>query len=157
MQVEDILAFIRLVENPKEYKEKALEFQAYRDQIKANIQLSDDVADINKAKAKIAEDLALAESYIAKAENEAKEIVANAKVVYDRRHADLDAREKLLNETNAARLALETSVKQRDADLRKAEKDFATRNKVLQDSEASVAAKLQELTEKLDKLKSVMG
>lgn len=157
MQLTELLDFIDLVKNPDKYEAKVNELIAYNKSIEANIQLTEDVSNIEKAKALTAQALTQATTQVETAKQEAKRLVDEA-----RQQAS-----KLVQTADERRIALETWASEiktredaysvRNLALIKLEQDVADRSRQVEQDRASLTIQLQEVAERLDKLKSVMG
>lgn len=157
MNFQDIETFIDLVKNPKAYEAKLAELKAYDASIKANIALSNDIADIKKAKELAANALQQATAKFEAADEQAAKIVADASVVYNKRFAELAEKERKAEEAVAAKKAMELSVTQRNLELTRLEKELAKAQVALETEKVQVAEKQKDLDKRLEKLKSVMG
>ena len=157
MQLTELLDFIDLVKNPDKYKAKVDELIAYNKSIEANIQLTEDVANIEKAKALTAKALTQATVQVDAAKEEAKRLVSEAQQAAAKLVKTADERRVAL-ETWASELkAREESFTVRSASLTKLEQDVADRSRQVEQDRASLTIQLQEVAERLEKLKSVMG
>jgi hypothetical protein len=157
MQLNELLEFIDLVKNPDKYKAKVDELIAYNKSIEANIQLTEDIADIAKAKTLTAKALTEALAQIDSAKIEAKRCVAEAQAQAAKLVSTADERRVAL-ETWASELKTrEESFTVRSAALTKLESEVADRSRQVEQDRASLAVQLQEVAERLEKLKSVMG
>lgn len=157
MQLNELLEFIDLVKNPDKYKAKVDELIAYNKTIEANIQLTEDIADIAKAKTLTAKALNEATAQIDAAKIEAKRCVADAQAQASKLVSTADERRLVLENWAGELKAREDSLILRSTSLAKLEADVADRSRQVEQDRASLTVQLQEVAERLEKLKSVMG
>jgi len=157
MNLSDIGLFLDLVSNPKQYQAKLKELKEYDDSLKANIALSHDVADIETAKSLAAKALTEATASIDAAKEQAETIIATARTAYESRFAALAQKEREADEAVATKNRIEAAHAARENAIAQLEKQLTKRSEQLKQDEASLQARLAEVSERLDKLKSVMG
>ncbi|CAB4130588.1 hypothetical protein UFOVP128_14 [uncultured Caudovirales phage] len=157
MNLSDIGLFLDLVSNPKQYQAKLKELKEYDDSLKANIALSHDVADIETAKSLAAKALTEATGYIDQAKEQAENIISAARTAYETRFAALAQKEKEADEAVATKNRIEAAHAARENAVAQLEKQLVKRSEQLRQDELSVQARLAEVSERLEKLKSVMG
>jgi hypothetical protein len=157
MSYDDLMELIKFVNDSKAVEQRVKELKAREEAILANIQLTEDVADIETAKKLAVEALAEARATVEAAKAEAQTIKASAQTAYDKKFAELQAAQVKAEEAVAATKQMELLIAQKKA-------EWAAEDKRQSKAAQALAAQQQELNEKqadidarLDKLKAVMG
>lgn len=157
MSYDDLMELIKFVNDSKAVEQRVKELKAREEAILANIQLTEDVADIETAKKLAVEALAEARATVEAAKAEAQTIKASAQTAYDKKFAELQAAQVKAEEAVAATKQMERLIEQKKA-------EWAAEDKRQLKAAQALAAQQQELNEKqadidarLDKLKAVMG
>jgi DNA repair exonuclease SbcCD ATPase subunit len=157
MNFNELFDFIDLIKNPDKYLAKLEELNSYNESIKANIALSDDVNDIETAKKMALDALNKNNEILAKAQTEARKIVDDARVVYDKKFQDLGIAQRAAEETTAKNKQQEIAMNEQMTSLTKDQKALNDVRIQLEQERKQLAQLQTEVSERLDKLKSVMG
>lgn len=157
MNFDDLFDFIQLIKDPKKYEAKVLELQAYDASIKANIALSDDVKDIETAKKMAVEALNKNNAILANAQNEARKLIDDARSIYDKKFQDLGIAQRAAEETIAKNKQQEIAMNEQMTSLTRDQKALQETRAQLEQERKQLAQLQLEVSERLDKLKSVMG
>lgn len=154
MNIKDFLDFVAFVKDVEKYEARVQALKDENDRLETNIRLTSEVAEVayNRERAnKLHEE---AKAVLEEAKAEALATKEKAKSVYDKRLADVAAREAVVLEkqTEAANLLKEAKAvnEQLNAELQKQLSIVATK-------EAALNEATKEVEERLAKLKSVMG
>lgn len=157
MQFDEFLSVIDLLKNTTKYEAKITELKEREKAIQDATATYGIVGDVAKAQAKADALVAKAEDVLAKANKQAETIIANAQVVFDKRHAAIQVREVAADQALANYNAIKASFAARDNELRTAEKSVEAARKQLEAQSADLSIKQAELDGRLGKLRQVMG
>jgi DNA repair exonuclease SbcCD ATPase subunit len=157
MQFDAFLSVIDLLKDTKKYEDKITELKAREQAIQDSITKLGVVGDIAKAKSKAESLLTSASDEVAKAKAEADKIVADARIVYEKRHSELQAREVVADQALANYNTIRNQLASREHELRTQEKAVEALRSVLEAQQAKLTASQLEVDERLAKLRGVMG
>lgn len=157
MQFDDFLKVVDLLKDPAQYEAKVAELQARNDAIQASIAELGIKGDIAKAQATADALVAKADLILANATADARTIVANAQTAFDKRYAEIQAREVIADQALADYNTMKNSFAVRSDELRAGEKALATARAQLQADQADLTSKQLEVDQRLDKLRQVMN
>lgn len=157
MQFDDFMDIVNVLGNPTAYAKKIAELKAYDQSIKDNLDATVDVSKLKALLDTAAASIETAKQTKATAIKDAEKIVADARVVYDKRYESLFAKEDAASvaTSEANQIKLDQAV--RENEMRTKEKELSIALKRLADSQQQTDVLQLELTERLDKLRSVMG
>lgn len=154
MNINDMLNFIDFIKDVDMYKKRLTALQDENARLETNIKLTAEVADIPRTKELTERLLNEARDTLKAAKTEAEEIKSKAKVVYDKRLAEVSAQETAasiaLSDGRAAYKEAQDLHKTLIADLKK--QQIAVEQK-----QAQLDASQAEVNTRLEKLKAVMG
>ena len=157
MQFDDFLKVVDLLKDPAQYEAKVAELQARQDSIQASIDEMGIKGDIVKAQSQADALVAKADTILANATADARTIIANAQIVFDKRHAELQVREAAADQAITDYNTIKNQQLFRENELRQKEKAVETLQATLAKQQAELADKQIEVDARLDKLRQVMG
>jgi len=157
MQFEEFLSILDMLKTPAKYEAQIAELQARNDSIQESIKQMGVVGDIAKAQAAIAKQTDKAQAVLDAATKEAAALVAGAQVAFDKRNAELKAKEVVADQAIANYNTIKNQQVSRENELRVQEKAVATVQEVLAKQQADLAVKQAEVDARLDKLRQAMG
>lgn len=157
MQFDDFLKVVDLLKDPAKYEAKVAELQARQDAIQASINELGIKGDIVKAQSKADALVAKADTILANATADARNIVSTAQTVFDKRHAELQVREAAADQAITDYNTIKNQQLFRENELRQKEKAVETLQATLAKQQAELADKQIEVDARLDKLRQVMG
>jgi flagellar biosynthesis/type III secretory pathway protein FliH len=154
MNLNDFLAFVEFVKDVDKYQERVSALKAENDRLEKNIELTAQVANIPRVKELTEKKLEEAREILAAAQAEAVAIKEKAKSAYEARKVVLDQKETQAAEAlSEGRRALQEARELHATLVAEAKRELAD----LQKRQEQVSQVQQEVTERLSKLKSVMG
>jgi len=154
MNLNDFLAFVEFVKDVDKYQERVSALKAENDRLEKNIELTAQVANIPRVKELTEKKLEEARETLAAAQTEAVAIKEKAKNAYEARKVVLDQKETQAAEAlSEGRRALQEARELHATLVAEAKRELAD----LQKRQEQVSQVQQEVTERLSKLKSVMG
>lgn len=156
-QFTDFLEVFDLLKNPEKYESLLHQLIEHEKAIKDNIALSEDVTDINTAKQLAADALNEALAIKEEAKKEAAKIKAGQAAAYDKKFADLAAKQVVADQAIADRKAMEIRLASREAELAERLRQLTKQEDALYATKMANEALNKELQERLEKLRSVMG
>jgi uncharacterized coiled-coil protein SlyX len=157
MSYDDLLELIKFVNDSKAVEQRVKELKAREEAILANIQLTEDVADIETAKKLAVEALTEARATVEAAKTEAQNIIAAAQREYNKKFAELQVAQTKAEEAVTATKQMEQRIEQKEIEWAAEEKRQAKLAEALAAQQRELNAKQADVDARLDKLKSVMG
>jgi len=157
MQFDEFLNIVDLLKNISTYEAKIAELSAREKAIVDATTTLKVTGDVVKAQDKADAAIAKATEMLEQAKVQADVIVSDSRVVFDKRHGELKAREILAEQAIANYTAIKNSLSTREGEFRAVEKQNAALASVLEAQRVDLAAKQVELDERLKKLREVMG
>ena len=157
MNFDDFMDIVNVLGNPDAYAKKIAELKSYEQSIKNNIDASVDVSKLKTLLSAAAKSVDDAEQIKAKAVKDAEKIVADASVVYNARYAKLASYELSAANSIAEGNRIVADQSSREAGYREQEKSLVMQAQSLANDNLAIAGLQAELTERLNKLRSVMG
>lgn len=154
MNLNDFLDFVDFVKNAEALGKQVQVLKDENDRLETNIKLTSEIADIPRTKELTANLLEDARVTLDQAKKEAADVKEKAKTAYQKQLADVSEREgKAQDLLKEARQAL------KDAETLHATliKDLAAQLEAVKQKEDVLVKTQAEVSERLDKLKSVMG
>lgn len=157
MQFDEFLSVVDLLQNTTKYSSRIEELKKQEQAIKDATEQLNVVGEIAKVKQQTAKLNEQAKAALQTAQDTATKIVADAQVVFDKRHADLKAREIVAEQAITDYNAIKASQIARDEAFRLKEKETTNLRASLQAQLDAVAVKQLDVDERLAKLRSAMG
>lgn len=154
MNINDFLDFVDFLKNVDKYEQRAKTLKDENDRLETNIRLTTEIADIPRTKELTAKLLDEARATLIAAKQEAVDLKDKAKTSYDKKLAEV-----LAKETEATNMLTESRATLKEAkelqtglitELKKQEEAVAIKS-------TQLTASQQEVDERLAKLKAVMG
>jgi len=156
-QFTDFLEVFDLLKNPEKYESLLRQLIEREKAIKDNIALSDDVSDINTAKQLAADALNEALAIKEEAKKEAEKIKAGQRAAFDKKFADLAAKQVEADQAISDKKAMEQWVRSREVEFAARAKELTAQENSLYTVKMANESLNKELQERLEKLRSVMG
>jgi chromosome segregation ATPase len=157
MQFDEFLKVLELLQNPDKFKAAIEELQTRQAAVEdalAQLKLGQDIDKARKQVTKLQEQ---AQYSITAAETQAREIVSAAQAAFDKRHAEVQAREVVADQALANYNTIKSQWASREDALRQQEKQLnAAREQLNKDLDA-LREKQIEVDARLEKLRQVMG
>ena len=153
MNIKDFLDFVDFIKNVDKYEARVQTLKDENDRLEANIRYTTEVAEIANTKEVVAKLLSQAQKELDDAKLTAVEVKEKAKVVYDKRLAEVALRETATSE--AQTLATATLKKAEDLNVI-LNASLVKQLSSLETKEVALDEKMLEVSARLAKLKSVM-
>lgn len=153
MNIKDFLDFVDFIKNVDKYEARVQTLKDENDRLEANIRYTSEVAEIANTKEVVAKLLSQAQKELDDAKLTAVEVKEKAKVVYDKRLAEVALRETATSE--AQTLATATLKKAEDLNVI-LNASLVKQLSSLETKEVALDEKMLEVSARLAKLKSVM-
>lgn len=157
MQFTEFLEIFDLLKNPEKYESLLRQLIEREKAIKDNIALSDDVSDINTAKQLAADALNEALAIKEDAKKEAEKIKAGQRAAFDKKFADLAAKQVEADQAISDKKAMEQLLHSREAEFAARAKELTAQENYVYTVKVANESLNKELQERLEKLRSVMG
>jgi hypothetical protein len=157
MNIQDVVTFLELIKDPTVFEQRVQRLVDEQNKLNSLIETVGKVSDINSMRELAGKRVQEADDLLEKAKADSEKIRETAANTYVKRNATLDKREAVVQEQLQKSLeALETA-QQIEASFAATSKELKERERIVLEREQKAVVLEQELQERLEKLRSVMG
>jgi hypothetical protein len=157
MNIQDVVTFLELIKDPTVFEQRVQRLVDEQNKLNSLIETVGKVSDINAMRELAGKRVQEADDLLEKAKADSEKIRETAANTYVKRNATLDKREAVVQEQLQKSLeALETA-QQIEASFAATSKELKERERIVLEREQKAVVLEQELQERLEKLRSVMG